>query len=399
MVIANFKTGKRGKILLPVIFILALPSLALLAGTFQQQNAWHLYDYIFGSPSQFKELALNTFLICGGSAGLALILGAPVGFLIFRARLTGKRTLLVLTLIAIAVPIHVHASTWLALLGHNGLLTSILKKLYPHFSLYTIYGGIWVMGLAYTPLAAVCSGLAFKYTDQILEEESATYLPFLRVFIWATMPQAITGLFLTWSGILILALGEMTVTDLLALPTLARKIYLLYSVYYQPELAVVLGFPIMGIVGTVVCLVAAWLKRRGLVTVQGLKNSNTFYYFKLKMGIWGLGGIICLFWLPFPVMVYTSNSFNKFWCVYLATVPEFWNTLYLAALAALLTAGVALPTAWLILRNYPFSDVVVVLLLWQALLPGSLTGIGILRLWSYLTKLAVRCRLFFCLAG
>ena len=76
-----------------------------------------------------------------GAAGLALLLGAPLGLLLPRRH--GRESFLfaVLLTLPLLLPPHVHAVAWIDLLGQQGLLNQVLAAvgLVPHA--FPLYGG------------------------------------------------------------------------------------------------------------------------------------------------------------------------------------------------------------------------------------------------------------------
>ena len=70
-----------------------LPALVMLLGTLLKNGAPSLEHlrHAFGSPGRLLVLLGNSLAVAGATVGVALGLGAPLGFLCFRTDLPGRR--------------------------------------------------------------------------------------------------------------------------------------------------------------------------------------------------------------------------------------------------------------------------------------------------------------------
>ena len=127
-----------------------------------------VYDHI-------PLLLCNTVVYCGASSLFAILIGIFTGYMLFRVDFPGRNLGKYIAIIAIAIPSHIQISAWIGLVGRSGVLTPYLQILLPDFSLYNIYGCIWITAWAYAPLATICCGIMLHNIDEKIEMEARTY--------------------------------------------------------------------------------------------------------------------------------------------------------------------------------------------------------------------------------
>lgn len=377
---------------LSAIFFL-IPLGVLLAENILTSSEKSALSYLFSEDSSFLDLCGETIVVCLFSSFWALIFGIPLGFCIFRSNLSFRSIFFLASFSALAIPMHVQASTWIGLFGRGGFLTPFLSNYGEGFSLYNKWGCSWIMGVAYIPLATIGSGMTFLSSNRAIEEEVAMYGSPQEVFWRGTLPQSYLGLFLTGLGIALLALGEMTVTDLLGVNTLVEKMYLLFTIYYQPVQAMYLTIPLLLLsTSGVLFFLVVW--RHHLPVSFSLPKASYTY----KCSFWSLPFcffVVTLVWLPLPTLVYMSESWSKWLSVYLAVKTEFWGSIYISGVSALVAAFFSVFFAWAILRRFSFSLFLLLGLFYLALQPPPLLGVGMLRTWKYLVQIPLLGDTFF----
>ncbi|MEX2666328.1 ABC transporter permease [Candidatus Uabimicrobium amorphum] len=334
-------------------------------------------------------LLTNTFIYCAASALFALLIGIFMGYMLFRVHFPGRKLAKYIAVVAIAIPSHIQISAWIGFFGRSGILTPYLQTILPNFSLYNIYGCIWISAWAYAPLATICCGVMLHNIDEKIEIEATTYRSPIFVFLSVLLPLIKKNLLLLFSCLFFLIFADVKVTDVLGFQnTLTQKIYLLFNIYYQPQLALSLCIP--GFV-----LLAFFIA--AIKSLRPAMFHTTQHKFLYHLGKWKLlfvsitFVILCCYWLALPILIYITQSFEKFYTVFQAIDSEIVHSLYICTLSTTMIVVLATPLAWYIKRvpKSFFVTYTVGALLWLAFIPGPIAGIATVRIVSFLSSLPI----------
>lgn len=346
-------------------------------------------NYLFANKLEIATLATNTFWKCSGSASFAVLIGLILGFFLFRTNFHARKCYILCTIIAIAIPMHVQISTWLGALGRNGILTPFIQFICPDFSIYNLYGVAWISGWAYAPLATICCGHMFVSVHSKCESEAYMHLKLWDIFFCVLLPILKRNIFILWLFIFFISFGEVTVTDVLGIHnTLTQKIYLLFNIYYQPELALFLCLPCFAIIIIALFLFFKLFHSQNiwsdyfnkqLYSLKGIYSSIVYLFTSC---------IICIFWLSIPVLIYITHSFSKWIVVFHSIKQEIFYSFSISMVVGIITTLLALPLAWHIARK-KIHFFFVIIGCWLIFTPAPVTGIAIVRVANMLSALPV----------
>jgi len=126
--------------LLAAVF-LVYPLIGLIIRSFLSSDSgqFTIYNYIefFKLPYYFRTLK-NSFAISFTTTILAVLLGLPMGYIVSRYNIPGKKILNIMIIISLLSPPFIGAYAWILLLGRSGFLTKML--LHIGITIPTIYG-------------------------------------------------------------------------------------------------------------------------------------------------------------------------------------------------------------------------------------------------------------------
>ncbi len=363
-----------------MIFLCFLPTLFFLADFFSLDSA-----VLQEGLQLLCQSAAPTLAICFLSSTLAVFFGFCAAFFLVKRFVPYRFFFFTLVIAALAVPIHIHACHWMILLGRNGLLTGWIQILFPGFSLYGIFGVAWITAVSFSPLATTVCTFSLVYSDKnALAEQVKLYLTPRQRFFWVILPQRLWGIAISFLLVFLLTLGEMAVSDLLGVETLGRQIYLFLSLYYRPEMALMMAIPILAITILVCSIFYFFLKRKGadiLESIQKRDNFTCLSYKKKILYIFPL--LLCMPYLvSFPVLILAMGNLQNLYNTFFSIAPEFWHSLILSLCSAVLIVLLAMPVAWLLLRNFFPASFFLFFMVWVAVVPSSLTALGILRIFT-----------------
>ncbi|MGD1833924.1 MAG: ABC transporter permease [Sphaerochaetaceae bacterium] len=156
------------------IFFLIYPLGGLVTRSFTSSDtgAFTLSNYIdfFRLPYYFNTLK-NSFAVSITTTIFALILGVPMGYVVARFNIPGKKILNAMVVISLLSPPFIGAYSWIILLGRNGFITNIVRQV--GIEMPTIYGFnglILVFTLKLFPFIYMYVQGALNSFDSSLEE-------------------------------------------------------------------------------------------------------------------------------------------------------------------------------------------------------------------------------------
>ncbi|WP_040339786.1 ABC transporter permease [Candidatus Blastococcus massiliensis] len=285
------------------------------------------------------ELLWNTSRLVAGTVLCCAVLGVGAAWLVERSSVPARRVWHVLLVAPLAVPAFVHSYAWISLLP----------------GLDTYAGALLVVTLAYFPFVYLPVAAAFRGLDPALEETArglglSTWAVFLRV----QLPQLRVALL---GGSLLVALhllAEFGALQMLRYPTFTTAIYDQYRATFNgPGATMLAGVLVM------LCLVLLLAEIR----LRGRRG-----YARTGRGAVRPGRPIALRGLTAPALLALTALVGLslavplgslgYWMSRGASAALDWDvvatttgtTLGLAAVAAVVTTALALPTSWLAVR-------------------------------------------------
>ncbi|MFO0725989.1 MAG: iron ABC transporter permease [Myxococcota bacterium] len=128
----------------------------------------------------------NTLLISGLTTAFAVCLGAPLGFVLGRTALPGRRLLRTLLTLPAVVPPYLLGIAWIDLANPR---TGLLNAAGSWVDIYGLLGIVWVLGLCFYPFVLLPVSTLLERMDASLEESArSSGAPPVRVFLGITLP-------------------------------------------------------------------------------------------------------------------------------------------------------------------------------------------------------------------
>jgi iron(III) transport system permease protein len=208
------------------------------------------YVSVYADPATY-EILINTVFFAVGSVSVCLFFTVPLVWLLTRTDLPLKKTISVLLIVGILIPVFLRTIAWILLLSPRiGLINKWLMQLFAlenaPLSLYNIAGMAFVQGVSFVPGAYFMLAAAYRAMDPALEEAAYTsgvskFKTFLKINIPITMPAiaaVMVYLFMT-------AIAVFEVPAIIGLPS---RILVLSSLIYSSS-SPTIGLPSYGKAG------------------------------------------------------------------------------------------------------------------------------------------------------
>ena len=156
-------------------FFLVYPLIALFISGFKDpiSGGVTLNNFLkFFSRKYYYKGLINSFMVSGCVTGLAIIIGAPLAYLMTAFKIKGKGLVGILIIISMLSPPFIGAYSWVLLSGRSGVLTKFFENVF-HIHTPTIYGFggiVLVLTLKLYPFIYLYVSGALKKIDISLSE-------------------------------------------------------------------------------------------------------------------------------------------------------------------------------------------------------------------------------------
>jgi iron(III) transport system permease protein len=209
-----------------------------------------------GQAARPLGLAFETLRVVAATEAIALPTGVLLALFLFRTNLWGRDALLALVLLALFVPLPLHATAWLGAIGNVGRSQAIgSTPLLVGWS-----GAAFVHAMAALPWVVLLAGVGLRSVEPELEESALLDLPAWRVALVVSLRRSVGAIAGAALAVAVLTAGDMTVTDLLQVRTYAEEAYIQSQLGEGPTAAAKVALPPLCVLGT-----AIWIAARALL--------------------------------------------------------------------------------------------------------------------------------------
>jgi len=370
-----------------------LATISLLIGGVMALPLGYLFLRALGAERSFLQYLLrpaigqvlgNTLLLMGIVTLLAIVIGTTLAFLLTRTDLPGRKVLLPLTLLPIAMPSFLGAFALLGAIGPRGWLQQLLAPLGVERlpTLYGLSGAVLVLTLFTYPYVLLSVRSALLSLNSQLEEAAQTlgrgqFEVFRTVVLPSLRPAMLSG------GLLsaLYVISDFGAVAMLQYNTLTRAIYLQYRAMFDRSGAAMLALILIGIV-----LIVLWLQARWSRSLAGEQAKAR--HIQLKRWALGWWKIPALFFVLLLVLIgVLSPVVTLLYWLYQGWSSTGWqswpwqpilNSLGVALVTALIAVVLAFPPALLSIRYPGKLTTLIEKLLWLGHgLPGIVIALAL----------------------
>ncbi len=364
-----------------------------------------------------RTLLFHTLLLAAGAISISLPCGLFFAACLSRTDVSGKRPAVLCLAVLLMVPLYLQTAAWDAGFGQQGWFQMISRQFAAPPLLAGWRGAIWIHAVAAIPSVTFLLMLGFRGMVPTWEEAASLDGNSVQVFTQVTLPQLVGPLLVAAIWVAVITSGEITVTDVYQIRTLAEETYVGFAMDGanpgDPLVAADIG-PWLGalltaclVLGSLTVCCWAWpierpptVEELRLVRLGNWRWPVTLLMGLLLIGLVGvpLGNLIgklgVIVQQVGEIRVRTW-SLTKSISLLLATPAKFreeigW-TMALSQLASLTAVMLAIPAAWAATRHRWLAWCVLLAVAVTLAMPGPTLGILIIRmfnqpgdLWEYL---------------
>jgi iron(III) transport system permease protein len=272
----------------------------------------------FSSSSLYRKALVHSLTVSLAASLLALLIGLPMAFFVARVRIPGKTLLLSLGTLPLVVPPFLGAYSWILLLGRNGILTNLVRRILG-VDLPSIYGApgiILAFTLGYFPYVFLLAYGALSSADPSLEESAQIMgAGRFRITRTITLPIVTPAIAAGMVIIFMQSLGSFGVPAVLGgeYYVLTTLIYFQIVGYFDLNAAGAIALVGVGLTAVSLLLLHRLSQRRGYITVTGATRAARELHGR---GIQVVATIYCVLVLAValvPHLMVLMTSFAETW--------------------------------------------------------------------------------------
>jgi iron(III) transport system permease protein len=357
------------------ILLCALPAIYMFGLSFTGADG-HLtfenYRRLLVEPRQ-RELLQRSAMLGVGAAALATLVGAPLGFLLARAGIRGKRWWRLALAIPLVVPPYVQALAWTWLEVDSELT-------------YSLTSSVIVLGVSFYPLAMLATEAAARRVDATLEEAALLVAAPRRVFAKITLPLVAPAVAAAALVIFALAISEFGAPSLLRVNVFTTEVFTAFAALYDFGAATALSAPLL--MATIITALAA----RFIIGEQMLTTRRSSRVgLSLTLGKWRapmigllLAVIALSVVLPVGVIAREAGGLRLIASSLDDSGEAIINGFALAAVGATLVVALAALLGYGRARmRARWSGLLDLVFITLFAVPGTVVGVGLIGLWNH----------------
>ncbi|MEW6747409.1 MAG: hypothetical protein AB1486_32160 [Planctomycetota bacterium] len=353
----------------PLVSLLSKESGEILRGleVFRSSRPWILLAH---------SLGLSVTVVIS-----AVVLGTPMGLLLARTDVAGRRILLFIHGFPMFLPPFLLALGWFYLLGRHGFLgdeTSAGLLFHP-------LGHVAVLSLAFAPVVTALVSLGLWNLDPTLEEAARIVARPFRVVIGILLPAVWPSVALAGILVFALAFSELGVPMLLRVEVYPAAVFSrLGGIDYDPSEAFLLAWPLVPVAMAMVVLERRLFRKRPL-DLLGLRHRSRE---PLPLGSWrGVLSAACWMLALLPLLPLAALALRAGTGGGLAQMGRWaggslFNSLLGSGLAATIIVGLGAIVGHGYARRLKGSRLLDLLGVLALVVPAVLLGVGLIALWN-----------------
>jgi iron(III) transport system permease protein len=334
------------------------------------------YGHLFAE--RHLHLAWNSLSLAAGATIFSLVLGVPMAFLISKTDLAARNVIAALCVVPILVPPFIHAIVWSRLQQMIGWVSGL--------QIHSIWGSIWVLGLAYYPFVTLLTTSGLRGVDRGQEEAAllsrSRWQTLRHISLPLTLPHILTGAIFVF----VFSIMDFGVPDILRVSVYPVEIFVQFSTFYDNRAAALLSFPLILVALALMLLQRRLMKERAYIS-PGAGVSRTGSY---SLGMVGIPGFIfCVIVLglsiavPVGMLLKGAGPFSSYIRVFKASMEQMLLSFSLAAAAAFVTVLLAFLLAYIVLRGTGWQRTVLAVAVFIPFaVPATSLGVGFIEIWN-----------------
>ncbi len=365
-------------ILLLFVIVVLLPIIYMLSAPFLTEDFGYLNGIGYLFDDRHITLALNSLIIAAGTTLFCTVLGVPLAFVLFQTDVWFKGVFKTIYLIPFLIPPYIHAIVWSQLGG-------VLKQ-YLSLNVYSRYGVIAVLTLAFYPIITFMTMSGFKSIDRKMEEVSLLYHGKWKTVTKITIPLLFPHIFSGAIFVFIFSIIDFGVSDILRVNVYPVEIFIQFSAFYNYRAATVLSLPLIAVTIILLILQKSCMRNRSYFNVSGGISGAIRYHLggfnlpviSLSCLLMGVSAV-----MPVVVLLRAAGPVSTYLNVLTVTWSQIVYSLFLASSGAFIVLFLSFSMSCIINRSgMRFRKIIEMSALIPLAIPATTLGIGLIKVWN-----------------
>ncbi len=327
------------------------------------------------------QLLGNSLALALAVTVVALAMGVPLGVLVARTDLIGRKALWALHAFPIALPPFLLGLGWFHVIGKHGLAGNEATSAW----LFGWAGAVTVLALAFTPVVTSLVAVALLGFDAAQEEAARLVARPLRVAVRILVPGVAPAVALGALLVFVLAFSELGVPMFLRVEVFPAAVFArLGGVDFSPGEAAALALPLLPLV-VGLALVERRLAGRRSFAVLGLRGGARTplllgrWRAPVSIAAWGLAAAAVLPICALAMRFVARGSLGELlsW-----TRGAPWNSLVASGVAATIVTGLSIVGGHALARRRLAAGFLDGLAVLAFITPAAVLGVGLIAVWS-----------------
>lgn len=367
------------------------PVFAMVVNTIYIDGGFSLtaYHALLGADGQLVSLMGRSLVLSLLTAGLATIVGVPLGILLGKSDLPFRGPLTAVFAVPLLIPPYVFAVAWFGVLGKTGWLGQALPPAAADLvstAFFGLSGCVFVLYAAFVPVVMLLTITYLKAVNPRWEDAARLVGGWPRILLGITLPPIAPGILFAAVLVFLLTLGEVGVPTFLRYPVYAAETLTQFAAFYDFRAATVSASPLLFVT---LAILALQYRLHGRVLELG-RGASGAPSVEIDLGKWRLplfalvlGAALVTVALPLAVLIVQSSSPAVYLEAFSRAGGSIMRSLGFAAIGASLLAVLGFFCGYLIAhRSLAIWRGIDWLALLLFTLPGTVIGIGLISLWN-----------------
>ena len=363
------RTAVIGAALVAFVVSCVLPVAYLLATTLGPASRAYAVVML---DSRQQGLLFNTALLGIGTAVLATAIGAPLGIVLARVPLRGRRVVRLLAGAPVLLPPYIVALAWINL-GRDRLSEWT----------YSLPAAIVVLSLVLYPLSMLATEVSIRRIDGRLEEAGLIVATPGRVLRHITLPLVAPGVTAAALIIFVLGVSEFGVPGLLRVRVYTTEVFTAFAALYDFSRAIALAVPLLVLCVAVAAVAAALLGDRLVTTRRSLAVAPVVFHAWRRPALAGVVLVVAMA-LALPMVILVREALGaRSVAAAAGSINAIVNSLLLSAAGATAIVAVAACLGYALARaSRGLRRATQALLVVLFAVPSTIIGVGLIGLWN-----------------
>jgi iron(III) transport system permease protein len=290
------------------------------------------------------------------------------------------------------------AISYVRLLGREGFLMKFIINLFnlkhPLFSIYNIWGVIFILGTSYFPYICLLTIAGLKTLDRRLEESANLYVKGYRRFFKITLPLISPYIISAIIFISILSFSATATPEFLRVNTYSLEVYVQFCGYYNFQNALLISLPIIFITILLGLSLVKLLAGKPLVNYETgfkeIKKSDKKTHKFIAIFYIGIIFFISSI-LPLIVLLHEAKGFFSILNEIKMSWEEIINSFFLSITGASFALFLILPLSYLIAKykkNFT-GKILNALTLIPFAIPAPIIALGLIKITNRPTTMVI----------